>query len=78
VDDGIDVVGSDEEQQEGRKGEYKLTRFDMDSEEEYQVTCPLPVFSFSADFASPCSILRTPHRLPACARQFFRAQILTG
>ena len=73
VGDGIDEVGSDEEQ-----SEFKLTRFDMDSEEKYQVTCPLPVFSFSADFASPCSILRTPHRLPACARQFFRAQILTG
>ena len=66
-DDGIDVVGSDEEQQEGRKGEFKLTRFDMDSEEEYQVTCPLRVFSFSADFASPCSVLRTPIAARVCS-----------
>ena len=78
VDDGIDVVGSDEEQQEGRNSAFKLTRFDMDGEEEYQVTHPLPVFSFSADFASPCSVLRTPRRLPACPLQFLRAQTLTG
>jgi hypothetical protein len=67
VDDGIDVVGSDEEQQEGRKGELKLTRFDMDSEKEYQVTCPLLVFSFSADSASPCSVLRTPIAASVCS-----------
>ena len=62
VVDGIDEVGSDEEQ-----SEFKLTRFDMDSEEEYQVTCPLPVFSFSADFASPCSVLRTPIAARVCS-----------